>query len=130
MTLVKFKTAPVKFSTPAFGPLTRPAVNVTASAEGFEIELAAPGLQREDFSIRVENDVLTISTNKQTENKESDTTNYRRREFSYERFERAFHLPESIDTEGIKAAYQNGILRITLSFKPEVKPAVRTITVA
>lgn len=134
MTLVKFKTAPVKTyfpeSTNTYGVLHRPAVNVSESAEGFEIELAAPGLSREDFQLKVEKDVLTISAQKQAAGETPDNGRYSRREFSFSSFERAFRLPDTIDPAAIQASYNQGILRVTLGFKPETKPVIRTIDVA
>lgn len=134
MTLVKFKTAPAKTYFPefrnAYGVLHRPAVNVSESAEGFEIELAAPGLNREDFQLKVEEDVLIISAQKQAAGETPENGRYSRREFSYSTFERSFRLPDSIDPAAIQASYNQGILRVTLGFKPETKPVVRTIEVA
>lgn len=133
MTLVKFSTAPAKTFVPeyrnAYASRTRPAVNVSESAEGFEIELAAPGLSREDFNLKVEGDLLTISAQKNSAVETSENTNYHRREFSYASFERSFRLPDIIDTQSLKASYNQGILRVEMAFKPETKPVVRTIEV-
>lgn len=72
-----------------------PSVNITENKEDFTIQLAAPGLEKKDFKIEVENNVLTISSQKdQQVNEEKE--NYRRREFSYQSFSRSFQLPESL----------------------------------
>jgi len=93
-----------------------PAVNVKESDKGFEIEVAAPGLAKKDFNIKVENRMLTISSEKkeETEEKEKD---YTRKEFSYASFSRTFALPESVNEEDVKAQYTDGVLRLNLSKK-------------
>jgi HSP20 family protein len=134
MTLVKFKTVPAQAFAPqinsTFAAFNRPAVNVAQTVQGFEIELAAPGLQREDFQINLEADVLTISANKQAAEASDASVRYSRREFAVASFERAFRLPDNIDPETVAASYQQGILRVTLAFKPERKPLTRTVEVA
>ena len=106
-----------------------PAVNVSENDKGFTIELAAPGISREDFNLEVENDVLTIST-EQKENKEEQTQNFLRREFNFHSFKRSFQLPETIDQEQIKASHEAGILKLTLPKKEEmVQKAHRQIEV-
>ncbi|MGI9159690.1 MAG: Hsp20/alpha crystallin family protein [Saprospiraceae bacterium] len=134
MTLVKFKTVPTQTFAPqfnsAFGAFNRPAVNVAQTAQGFEIEVAAPGFQREDFHIHLEADVLTISAKKQATDAADASARYSRREFAVASFERAFRLPDNIDPETITASYQQGILRVTLAFKPERKPLTRSVEVA
>lgn len=100
---------------------TLPSVNVVENEENFRIELAAPGLSREAFKVNVHEDVLTISSEKKTEN-EDKAENYTRREFSYASFKRSFNLPESVDSDNIAATYNEGILNITLPKKEEAKP--------
>lgn len=135
MTLVKFQPAPVRsffdFRSPLFnaGPYTAPAVNVIETARGFRLELAAPGLAKEDFQVKVENDVLTVSAKKETQHTE-EGVQYRRREFSYSTFERAFRLPETIDANQVSAAFENGVLRIELVKKPEAQAIVKTVEIA
>lgn len=98
-----------------------PAVNIKDKTEGFELELAAPGLSKDDFKVEVDNDVLTISSELSTENtKEKDS--YTRREFSFRSFKRAFSLPETVDGTKIDASYENGILKLTLPKKEEALP--------
>ena len=93
-----------------------PSVNITENNEEYSIQLAAPGLEKKDFKIEIENDMLTISSQKEQEtNEEKD--NYRRREFSYQSFSRSFQLPQNSQTDKIDAHYQDGILKITLPKK-------------
>jgi HSP20 family protein len=96
-----------------------PAVNTKETDSGFEIELAAPGMSKEDFNVSLENGVLTISSEKNTStNEEND--GYVLREFGYSSFSRSFTLPENVSEEDIKAKYENGILRLEL---PKIEKA-------
>lgn len=93
-----------------------PSVNITENNEAYTIQLAAPGLEKKDFKIEVEDNLLTISSQKEQEtNEEKD--NYRRREFSYQSFSRSFQLPDNSQTDNIDALYQDGILKLTLPKK-------------
>ncbi|MDG1100028.1 MAG: Hsp20/alpha crystallin family protein [Saprospiraceae bacterium] len=93
-----------------------PSVNITENEKNHNIILAAPGLDKLDFVIKVENDQLLVSTNKElVANKKENI--FLRREFSYSSFKRGFHLPETIDRENISAAYKDGILNITIAKK-------------
>lgn len=96
--------------------MTVPAVNVSETNDKYKIEVAAPGLKKEDFKINLENKVLTISSERE-ESKEDKNEKYRRREFSYSSFERSFSLPEVADDEKIQATYANGILCIDIPKK-------------
>lgn len=93
-----------------------PSVNVKESDKGFEIEMAAPGLAKNDFKITVDNGVLTISSEKEEE-KEEKEKDYTRREFSYNAFSRSFTLPENVNEDDIKAMYQDGILKLNIAKK-------------
>ena len=99
-----------------------PSVNITENNEAYSIQLAAPGLEKKDFKIEVENDMLTISSQKEQETKE-EKDNYRRREFSYQSFSRSFQLPQNSQTDKIDAHYQDGILKLTLPKKEVSLPA-------
>lgn len=102
---------------------TLPAVNVKEKDEAFEIEVAAPGMNKEDFKVNFENNVLTISSEKQEEKKEEEKGRYTRREFSYQSFQRSFTVPqELVEGEKISAKYCDGLLCINLPKKEEVKP--------
>ncbi len=102
---------------------TLPAVNVKESEDAFQIEVAAPGMSRGDFRVNLENNVLTISSEKKEEKKEEGKGLYTRREFSYQSFQRSFTIPENlVEGEKISAKYSNGLLSISLPKKEEVKP--------
>jgi len=105
-----------------------PAVNILESGEEYDIELAAPGLKKEDFKVSVERDMLTISTAQYSENNTSEKA-YNRREFSYSAFTRAFTLPESADVDRIQASYIDGVLKLTLPKKEEAKAVSRQIEI-
>lgn len=90
-----------------------PAVNVTESAEAFHIEVAAPGLAKEDFKISLEKDVMSIKVTKELNSEEGQPT-WHRREFNYSNFERSFKLPKVVNQEAIQAKYEAGILLVTL----------------
>jgi HSP20 family protein len=101
---------------------TIPAVNIRETNENFEVEMAAPGMNKEDFRINLDNNVLTISSEKQNRNEEKDGEKYSRREFSYESFQRTFHLSKDVvDYENIQAKYENGVLRLLIPKKEEAK---------
>jgi HSP20 family protein len=102
---------------------TLPAVNVKESEDAFQIEVAAPGMARGDFKVNLENNVLTISSEKKEEKKEEEKGRYTRREFSYQSFQRSFTIPENlVEGEKISARYSDGLLCISLPKKEEVKP--------
>jgi HSP20 family protein len=90
-----------------------PAVNIRDEKKTFEIEVAAPGLKKEDFKIRVENGMLFISAERE-ENREETEAAYTRKEFSYHSFERSFAIPENADPDSIAAKYDDGILKLTV----------------
>ena len=97
-----------------------PAVNIKENENNFDIELAAPGLNKKDFSINLEKDVLTVSSEKEVNN-ESENENYMRKEFGFSSFKRSFSVPETVNTEKIKASFKNGILNIELPKMDEAK---------
>ncbi len=100
--------------------VSTPAINVIESTDDFQIEVAAPGLDKQDFKIDLDNNVLTISSEKELKNEEKDGR-YMRREFSYSSFTRSFSLPEAVNAEKIKANHKDGILRITIPKRDEAK---------
>ncbi|MBN2682123.1 MAG: Hsp20 family protein [Bacteroidales bacterium] len=114
------------FFTPAFSRVksNMPAVNIKESENDFQIEVAAPGFGKDDFNISLENNLLTISTKKEMSNEdENKNDGYKRREFCYSSFERSFTVDEkTVDSDKIKAKYDNGILSILLPKREEVKP--------
>lgn len=140
MTLIKFKNEnPVvnRFKTPYFSEFfndlfenvpvaefnkrTIPSVNIIENADFYKLELAAPGLMKDDFKISIDNDILSVSTEKKSESAEKNEK-YTRKEFSYSSFQRSFTLPELVDVEKIGATYENGVMTITLPKKEEAKP--------
>ena len=103
-----------------------PAVNVIENENGFRIEVAAPGLKKEDFKLNLNHNNLTISAYQETKNEEQDKNEkFTRREFSYSSFQRTFTLPTSVNADAIQASYTDGVLKIELPKREEakVKPA-------
>ena len=107
-----------------------PAVNIAEGTEAYTIEVAAPGLAKNDFKVNLDNNVLTISSSKENK-KEEKNDSYTRQEFSYASFSRSFTLPESVENEKISASYKDGILYVSIPKKEEakVKPS-REISIA
>lgn len=101
------------------GDRTSPAVNVVEEDSEYRIDVAVPGLSKEDFRIDLENEVLTVSSVQKEKNEETEQT-YVRKEFHYNSFKRSFQLPDTIDTDNIKASQEAGILTIQLPKKEEV----------
>ncbi len=103
---------------------TLPAVNVKENDNEFTVEVAAPGMTKKDFNIDLENDILTIQSEKKDEIEEKDKEgNFYRKEFSYQSFQRSFRFPQDIvNAEKINASYKDGILRLVLP-KVEAKKA-------
>ncbi|MCD8092599.1 MAG: Hsp20/alpha crystallin family protein [Bacteroides sp.] len=96
---------------------TAPAINVFETEKEYKVELAAPGMTKEDFNVHIDEDNnLVISMEKKIENKEEDKKEgrYLRREFSYSKFEQTMVLPDDVDKEKIAANVENGVLNITL----------------
>ena len=109
-----------------------PAVNVLEDDKEFQIELAAPGMTKGDFKVRLENDdELVIALEKKEEHKEGKKKNYLRREFSYASYRQTFLVPEEVDVQKIAAKMEDGVLRITLPKKEEIVkvPASRSIEI-
>ncbi len=102
--------------------INNPAVNIIESDEGFALELAVPGRKKDDFAIEVNDGVLSISSENKKEKNQSATKNYKRKEFVITSFKRSFTIPETIDENKINAAYQDGLLTITLLKKEEALP--------
>ena len=105
-----------------------PAVNVKDEKDFFMIDVAAPGMKREDFKVEVDRGVLIISATTE-EKKEEKTENFKRQEFSYRNFKRSFWLPENVMADKIEAQYENGILKLKLPKMMEIPEKVKTIKV-
>jgi HSP20 family protein len=101
---------------------TIPSVNIKETDNEFMVEMAAPGMEKEDFKIDLNNNLLTISSEKQAENKVEEGKNITRREFSYQSFSRSFTLPAIVETDKITAKYANGILAVNIPKREEAKP--------
>ncbi len=101
---------------------TMPAVNIEENENEFSIEVAAPGYKKGDFKIELDNNMLTIASEKQMEDNKKEK-NYTRKEFHYESFSRSFRLPENVvNGDKITANYDDGVLHIHLPKREEVKP--------
>ncbi len=100
---------------------TLPAVNIKTNEKDFELELAVPGMKKDDFNIEVDENVLTVSAEKESKDEVSNS-NYSRKEFAYTSFKRSFSLPETIDEDKIKASYEDGVLKFVLPKKEEALP--------
>ena len=95
-----------------------PSVNLKESDTNIEIELAAPGMKKEDFKVEIENDMLMISSEKEEEKEEvGKKDNYIRKEFNYQSFCRTFSLPETANENKIEANYKDGILHVVIEKK-------------
>jgi HSP20 family protein len=98
-----------------------PSVNIIENEDNFVVQVAAPGMSKDDFHIEVKDNALTIRSEKKVENEEKNE-NFLRREFSYASFQRSFNLnKELVDQDSIKANYKDGILNLTLAKKEEAK---------
>lgn len=105
-----------------------PAVNISESQDKYHIEMAAPGLKKDDFKLNLEGKVLRVSV-EQTAGHEDNEKNYSKREYSYSSFVRSFTLPEGADYNHIDAAYVDGILNIDIAKREEAKSASRLIEI-
>lgn len=147
MTLVKFQNRPVNKSfnnfmddffatvpsifrddyvSPSFRSFT--PVNVKETEADYVLEIIAPGFQKEDFKINLDNNTLTVSTEKKEET-ENRNEKFIRKEFKQQSFSRSFTIDENIDVENISAKYVNGILTLNLAKKQQVKPEVKEISI-
>lgn len=96
---------------------TLPSVNIKELERSFEVEVAVPGMQKEDFNITLDGNMLTISSSKEDQ-QEENSGSYTRREFSYQSFQRSFELSKDVvDDENIEARYENGVLRLIIPKK-------------
>ena len=102
---------------------TLPAVNIKETENSYKVEMAAPGMKKQDFKIELDNNVLTISSEKSEESQEGNgNERYSRREFSYQSFQRSFTLPkEVVDEDKIEAHYREGVLQLNIPKKEKAK---------
>lgn len=101
---------------------TLPSVNIKETSDNYEVEVAAPGMDKNDFKITLDGNQLTISSVKENE-QTTEKENYSRREFSYQSFQRSFELPKNVvDEDKIIARYENGLLLLSIPKREEAKP--------
>jgi len=105
-----------------------PAVNIAETENNFHIELAVPGLKKEDFKISLDKNLLSVSAEKKTENVD-ESKKYSKREYSYNSFVRTFTLPETADAAKVDAEYTDGVLKLNVAKKEEAKVQSREIAV-
>jgi len=122
-----FNEVPVKWGRDWNGNYV-PAVNIHETDEAFHLEMNAPGRNKEDFKINVEENTLTISFEKKQDS-ENKTHKTLRREFTFESFKRSFNLGEEINADQIQAKYDNGVMKLYLPKKPVVKESAKQITI-
>lgn len=114
------------FVTPSFRSFT--PVNIKETENDYVLELVAPGFQKEDFKINLDNNTLTISAEKKEET-ENQNEKFIRKEYKQQSFSRSFTIDENIDAENISAKYVNGVLTLNLAKKQEVKPQIKEISI-
>lgn len=146
MSLVRFRTNPIErtfdqmfknvfnddfdgFFVKPFASQTFPAVNVVEGKENFRIDFSVPGFSKGDFNIKLDGNILTVSGEKKAEVKKEEE-NYTMREFTHNSFSRSFTLPETVNPEQIGAEYTDGILKLTLPKREEVKQKAIEIKVS
>jgi HSP20 family protein len=100
---------------------TVPAVNIKETKDDFVVEVAAPGMKKDDFKIELDNNLLMISSEKEEEHEEKQDGEYTRKEFMYQSFRRSFTVPKTIEDGKIDATYKDGVLSIHLPKKEEAK---------
>ena len=105
-----------------------PPVNIHETADAYHLELSAPGRSKEDFKLAVDGGQLTVSYEKKEETKTEDYKTIRK-EFSFRGFKRSFNLDDKIDSNGIQAKYENGVLKLLLPKKEQVKESTKQITI-
>jgi HSP20 family protein len=142
MTLVKFNNRPVnrvfnsvfddllnQFPTTwKDSSLHNPPVNIHETSDAYHVELSAPGLNKEDFQVKVEDGLLTISYEQKEETKSEDYKTVRR-EFSQRSFKRSFTVEDQVNVDNIEAKYDQGVLKLRLPKKEQAKPTVKQINI-
>ena len=101
--------------------MTIPSVNISEDNDNMVLEVAAPGMEKQDFNISIDKDQLIIAAKKESQSEEKEAGKWTRREFNYASFRRSFHLGDVIDADKIDANYENGILKLVLPKKEEVR---------
>ncbi|MFK8056857.1 MAG: Hsp20/alpha crystallin family protein [Saprospiraceae bacterium] len=111
---------------PMTNRLTRPAVNTFETDEAYNLELSLPGWDKQEVNLKVDGEILVVTGKQEVEGE----LNYRRREFGLTSFEKSFHLPETVDVDGIAATLERGILSIGLPKVPAAQPVRKAIAVS
>ncbi len=106
-----------------------PPVNISENANAYHLEVVSPGMEKADFNLKLDGNILTISAEKKNEIKD-ETAKSIRREFNYRSFKRSFTLDEKIDAANINAKYENGVLKVDMPKKEETKALAKEITIA
>ncbi|MEQ9300922.1 MAG: Hsp20/alpha crystallin family protein [Cyclobacteriaceae bacterium] len=109
-----------------------PAVNVKETDNDYNIEMAVPGMKKDDFHVDLDNQILTVSCEQKSETKDEDADGkYTRKEFNYSSFMRSFTLPNSTENDKVSASYKDGLLKVHIPKKEEAKPKpVKTIKIS
>ena len=107
---------------------TTPSINIIEKNESFVIQVAAPGLDKEDFNVTIDGSKLTISSEKEIDKLE-EGEKFRKKQFSFSKFKRTFSIPELLDMESINAEYRSGILNVTVPKMEAVKKEAKQIKV-
>lgn len=94
--------------------LTKGSVNIKETDKNYEIEVVAPGMKKDDFKVKVQNGVLSISAERKNEEEKKDA-NYIRREYNFQSFSRSFTVPQNVSEDNISAKYEDGLLKLTLT---------------
>jgi HSP20 family protein len=101
---------------------TIPAINTREDSDNFYVEVAAPGMKKDDFKVEIDGSTLTIRSEKENREEIKDGEKYSRKEFSYQSFQRVFELPaHMVDADHIEARYENGLLHLIIPKKEEAK---------
>ncbi|WP_413666682.1 Hsp20/alpha crystallin family protein [Mucilaginibacter sp. Mucisp86] len=105
-----------------------PAANISETEDHYHVELAAPGLKKEEFKLNLDGNVLNVAVERRNENNDA-AKNYSKREYSYNSWVRSFTLPESANAESIEASYMDGVLKIDIAKREEAKIVRRQIEI-
>ncbi|SMP26023.1 heat shock protein Hsp20 [Algoriphagus winogradskyi] len=112
---------------------TLPSVNIIETGNDFKVEMAVPGMKKEDFKVELDNNTLSIQAEISSESEDNfnEPARYARKEFSYQSFRRTFYLPNTVENEKIEATYQDGILCLIIPKREEAKKKpVKTIQIS
>jgi HSP20 family protein len=109
--------------------LTVPSVNIREDKNNYIIEMAVPGMKKDDFNIDVDGNVMTISCEKESQNTSGEEENYSRREYNYSSFSRSFTIPDNANGEKVSAKYTDGMLQLTVPKDEEGKKKGKKIKV-